>query len=80
MNLSQEELSRKIAERVSVLQKIETGKLVPSDSLVGKLEHTLKIRLTETKEQVPPAKEKFGRPMELTLGDVAVMQKKHGEK
>jgi len=79
MQLSQEDLCRKIAEKVSVLQKIESGRLVPDDALAKKLEYSLKIQLRQPSAKVPPAEEKFIRPMELTLGDVAVMQKKRGE-
>ena len=79
MQLSQEDLCRKIAEKVSVLQKIESGRFVPDDALAKKLEYSLKIQLRQPSAKVPPAEEKFIRPMELTLGDVAVMQKKRGE-
>jgi putative transcription factor len=79
MQLSQEDLCRKIAEKVSVLQKIESGRFVPDDSLVKKLEYALRIQLLRPSSKTPPAEEKFSRPMELTLGDVAVMQKKRGE-
>ncbi len=80
LQLSQEEFSRKIAEKVSVLQKIEAGRLVPSDSLVHKLEHALKIHLVQKTLETSSTEKKFSRPLELTLGDVAVMQKKSSEK
>jgi putative transcription factor len=80
MQLSQEEFSQRIAEKVSVLQKIEADKLVPDDSLVRKLEHALKIHLIQKTLEASSTEEKFKRPLELTLGDVAVMQKKRGGK
>ena len=80
MQLSQEDLCRKIAERVSVLQKIESGRLVPDDVLARKLEHALRIRLIRAPTKALPTDEKFSHPMELTLGDVAVMQKKRGDR
>jgi putative transcription factor len=80
MQLSQEEFSQRIAEKVSVLQKIEAERLVPDDSLVRKLEHALKIHLIQKTLEESSTEEKFKRPLELTLGDVAVMQKKRGEK
>ena len=79
MQLSQEDLCRKIAEKVSVLQKIESWRLVPDDSLVRKLEYALKVRLLQPASKTPSTEEKFSRPMELTLGDVAVMQQRRGE-
>ncbi len=80
MRISQEDLCRKIAERVSVLQKIESGKLVPDNTLARKLEHALRIQLIKAPAKTPPVEEKFSHPMELTLGDVAVMQKKRGDR
>jgi len=79
MQLNQEDLCRKIAEKVSVLQKIESGRLVPDDSLVKKLEHALKIQLLQPPTKTPIKDDKFTRPMELTLGDIAIMQKKREE-
>jgi putative transcription factor len=70
---SHEELSRKIGERISLLQKVETEKMVPDRPLITKLEHTLKIRLQEiaTRASEVP-KQKLTA---LTLGDIAVLQK-----
>jgi len=45
LGLSHKELGRKISEKVSVLKKIETGKMTPDNRLATKLEHTLKIKL-----------------------------------
>ncbi len=78
LQLSQEELSRKIAEKNSVLQKIEGGRLVPPEALVQKLERTLKIRIVQEVSEVP-IDGKAAHPEELTLGDIAVMRKKRGE-
>ncbi|MDH5451448.1 MAG: multiprotein bridging factor aMBF1, partial [Candidatus Bathyarchaeota archaeon] len=50
LGLNHEDLGRKIGEKVSVLRKIETGKMAPNHQLAGKLEHTLRIRLL-----VPPS-------------------------
>ena len=71
---SHEELSRKIGERVSLLQKVETEKMVPDRSLITKLEHTLKIRLQETATMQPGEVPKK-KLTDLTLGDIAVLQK-----
>ena len=79
-HLSQEDLCRKIAEKVSVLQNVEGGRLVPDDAVARKLEHALKIRLLQPLSKTPPSEDKFSHPLELTLGDVAVMMKKHGQR
>lgn len=79
-HLSQEDLCRKIAEKVSVLQNVEGGRLVPDDTVARKLEHALKIRLLQPLSKTPPSEDKFSHPLELTLGDVAVMMKRHGQR
>jgi len=80
LGLSHKELGRKISEKVSVLKKIETGKMTPDNRLATKLEHTLKIKLlVQTSEKkVPKAKTK---PVshELTLGDLIQLNKKKAE-
>jgi len=43
MSLTHDALSRTIGAKVSVLQKLETGKMVPDRDLAKRLEHTLKI-------------------------------------
>jgi len=40
-----EDLGRRIGEKVSVLKKIESGKMMPDQKLATKLEHELKIKL-----------------------------------
>jgi len=80
LGLSHKELGRKISEKVSVLKKIETGKMTPDNRLATKLEHTLKIKLLvqASEEKVPKAKIK---PVsrERTLGDLIQLDKKKAE-
>ena len=71
---SHETLSRKIGERVSLLQKVETEKMVPDRSLITKLEHTLKIRLQES-ATIQPGEIPRRKLTDLTLGDIAILQK-----
>jgi putative transcription factor len=79
-HISQDDLCRRIAEKVSVLQNVEGGRLVPDDTVARKLEHALRIRLLQPVSKTPPAEGKFSHPLELTLGDVAVMMKGHGQR
>jgi putative transcription factor len=70
LGLSHEDLGRKTREKVSVLRKIESGKMVPDLGLAEKLEHTLKITL-----RVPAAEPKVqpvssSKPRGTTLGDL----------
>ncbi len=45
LRLTHSELGSRIGEKVSLLKKIETGKMVPEQTLARKLEHMLRIRL-----------------------------------
>jgi len=77
--LSHEDLGRKIRERVSVLRKIETGKMTPDHLLAQKLEHTLKVKLL-----VPPSEPKalpslLSKPPTVTLGEIVHLKKGKAE-
>lgn len=77
--LSHEDLGRKIGEKVSVLRKIETGKMTPNHQLAEKLEHTLRIRLL-----IPPSEPKIPslslpKPPEITLGKIVHLKKRKTE-
>jgi putative transcription factor len=81
LGFSHEDLGKKIAEKASVLKKIETGKMVPDNKLTSKLEHALKIKLL-----VPAKKEKITQmetpktpSRELTLGDLVRLDKRKTE-
>jgi len=79
MDLTHDVLSRKIGERVSVLQKLETGKMIPDQALARKLEHTLKIKLLQSAPKVSLGEFK-GKPLEPTLGDIVAIQQKKNDK
>lgn len=79
MGLSHEDLGRKIGEKVSVLRKIESGKMTPDHRLAEKLQHALRVKLL-----VPPSEPKvpsvaLPHPREVTLGDVARLKKRKTE-
>ena len=68
LGLSQEELAQRVKEKLSVIQKIETGKIAPNTRLCRELEHELKIKLLiPRKEVIAP---KTYAPAEVTLGDI----------
>jgi putative transcription factor len=74
LELSHEDLGRKIREKVSVLRKIESGKMAPDLGLAEKLEHALKIKL-----RVPPSEPKtqfisLSKPQRATLGDLVLLK------
>jgi putative transcription factor len=45
MGLSHEDLGRKVAEKVSIIKKIESEKMAPDQRVAEKLEHALGIKL-----------------------------------
>jgi len=79
LGLSHKDLGRKIGEKVSVLRKIESGKMTPDNKLAEKLEHTLKIKLL-----IPPSEQKhpptaLTTPPEVTLGEVIRLKRRKTE-
>jgi putative transcription factor len=81
LRLSHEELGKKINEKVSLLKKIETGKMTPDNKLAAKLEYTLRIKLLvpATEDKVSQAKIPKPTSHELTLGDLIQLNKKEKE-
>lgn len=74
--LSHEDLGKKISEKVSVLRKIESGKMTPDNLLVEKLQHALRIKLmVPVSEPKVPAKALASRLAAPTLGDIAQVKK-----
>jgi len=81
LGMSHEDLGKKIRERVSVLRKIELGKMVPDLSLAEKLEHTLKIKLRVPTSEPKAQLNQSSRPHRTTLGDLIQFKvKKKGAK
>ena len=50
MGLSQDQFGVRLSEKSSVIHKLESGSVVPSDALVRKVERTLKIRIRSPPE------------------------------
>jgi len=65
---SQQELASKVKEKLSVIQKIETGKITPNTQLCRQLQHELKIKLLIPRKEAPAPK--IATPTEVTLGDI----------
>lgn len=81
LGLSHKELGRKMSEKVSVLRKIETGRMTPDNKLATKLEHALKIKLLVQASEEKIRKKRIPKPVshELTLGDLIQLDKKKAE-
>jgi putative transcription factor len=73
--ITQEQLAAKIMEKALVIKKIERKELTPDDKLRKKLERALNVNLL-----IDVAREKAQRGKSsgnLTLGDVAVVRRRH---
>jgi putative transcription factor len=77
LGLSHEELGKKLNEKVSLLKKIETEKMMPDNKLAAKLERVLKVQLLIPKTEEKPT-QKIPKPTnrELTLGDLIQFDRK----
>jgi len=77
LGMSHEDLGKKISEKVSVLRKIESGKMTPNNLLIEKLQHALKIKLMIpfSEPKVPSKALASSRPSAPTLGDIAQVKK-----
>lgn len=70
LGMTQEELARLLKEKLSVLQKIECGKMAPDLKTSRMLEHTLRIKLLVQGTERSEANLKLAKPVELSLGDI----------
>jgi len=74
--LSHQELGKRISEKVSVLRKIESGKMTPDNLLTEKLEHALRLKLLmPVSEPKVSSKSLVSRPASPTLGDILKTKK-----
>jgi len=69
VDLSVEELAKKIGEKESLIRKIEMEEIRPSDKVIEKLEKLLKIRLREKIEE-KFKKERKNKEIKLRIADV----------
>ena len=58
-----------VKEKLSVIQKIETGKVAPNTRLCRLLEHELKVKLLVPQKEAELPKNAV--PSEVTLGDIS---------
>ena len=69
LGLSQDQLAKRVKEKLSVIQKIEIGKMAPDTRLCRALEHELKIKLLVPHKELSDVP-KTSAPSEVTLGDI----------
>jgi putative transcription factor len=68
---TREELAEKIYEKASVINRIESGKMVPDIKLARKLERTLDVKLIEKIENGKPEDSGPATRRGATIGDIA---------
>jgi putative transcription factor len=73
---SREELGEKIYEKVSVINRIESGRMTPDLKLARKLERTLKVTLVEKLDDTLSEEFKAGSLKSATIGDIARIKKR----
>ena len=78
LGMSQQDLAFKAKEKLTVIQKIEIGKMLPTMRLTKELEHILRVRLLAPRDEIEiPAPPRKTTPMpSMTLGDVALVKHK----
>jgi putative transcription factor len=78
LNLKQKELAIKMAEKESIIQKVEAGQFKPSIPLARKFERALGIKLIE--EHIEEHKQAFRAKSEkMTIGDFMYIKKSKSE-
>jgi putative transcription factor len=74
--LSREELGEKIYEKVSVITRVEAGKMIPDLKLAKKFENSLKIKLIEKIDEFNMDDFKNNLNKTPTLGDIVKIKKR----
>lgn len=72
---SREDLGEKIYEKVSVISRLESGKMVPDLKLARKLEKTLKVTLLEKTEEAQIDELNSLNRRKATIGDIVKIKK-----
>jgi len=75
IGLTQEDLATRVKEKLSIIQKIESGKMTPNMKLCSELEHFLRIELLVPSVEAPVATPP-PRSANLTLGDIVKVKRK----
>lgn len=74
LNLKQEDLAKKLNERASIIQSLESGNVKPTIATARKLEKSLGIKLIESVDL--PEKSKVNvKDKTLTIGDLIKLEK-----
>lgn len=75
IGLTQEDLATRVKEKLSIIQKIESGKMTPDMKLCRELEHFLKIELLVPSVEAPVTTPPL-QSANLTLGDIIKVKRR----
>ncbi|MBD3256130.1 MAG: TIGR00270 family protein [Candidatus Lokiarchaeota archaeon] len=76
-NLNQEKFAKKLNEKPSLIRRIESGKVKPTEQLARKFEHVYEIKLLKEKSEIAVDTNKYMKKRASTsLGDIAFIKKK----
>jgi len=79
LSLTQEELAKRVKERLSIIQKIESGKIIPDMKLSRFLEHVIRVKLLVPRKEPTGFEGQASAPPGLTLGDLVQFKRKSGK-
>lgn len=79
LGLTQEVLAGLVGEKLSVIKRIEAGKLKPPIELARKIEKVLKVKLVEELRLASEVDKPSRAKIDLTLGDIAIVKDREGE-
>ena len=81
LGLSQTDLAFKAKEKLTVIQKVELGKILPTMRLTKELEHILRVKLLAPRSELEVSTIPVSQvgPRELTLGDIALVKHREPE-
>jgi len=73
--LSREDLGEEVYEKVSVISRLESGRMVPDLKLARKLEGSLDIKLLEKTEEAQTDELSGSKVKGATIGDIATIKR-----
>lgn len=77
IGLTQEDLAKKMNEKVTVIQRVEAGRMVPDLRLARMFEHYLRIRLLTPVDSSPATAIAGAKPTaSVTLGDIVQIRRR----
>ncbi len=73
---TQNELANELLERLSLVRRVESGKMKPNVAVIEKFEKALNITLMVSTSDIPEVKMDSKLPSDMTLGDVVHLKTK----